>query len=181
MGGKMEHLLVKTDTGHLKIIQKNEIFFVDGTDTLNIYLKQVPNVPVRVKINIKDFHRVLIGEVDFFDVFQDVEEVISGVKGKLAEEDKGELSQKGLLKNEVADEKEVEQVKKEFLAGKKLVKGTFDKAELVSEKEKKRLEEETNKRIAEELGSDPDELPSFSMKRKQRTKEETKKSSNTWG
>ena len=166
----MDYLLVKTDTGHLKIIQRSEIFFVDGAGTLNIYLKQVPTVPVRVKMNIKDFHRVLIGEVDFFDVFQDGEDVISGVKGKPAEEDKGELLQKGLLKNEVADEKEIKQVKKEFHTGQKLVKGSFDKAELASEKEKKKLEEETNKRIAEELGSDPDELPSFSMKRQQRTK-----------
>lgn len=156
LGGKM-FILLKTDTGSLRTINTDDISYLDGTDksSTKLFLKTFPDFPIRVGMTIKDLHKVINGEVDFFDVYVD--------QG-FAEHDDTVLQDKGLVKNEKASDEEVDQVKKEFLAGKRLVKGELGEAKTV----------------------DPSEIPTFSKKKKKdvakkvEKKEVTETASSVW-
>jgi hypothetical protein len=103
-------ILIKTDTGARKVINTEDISFVDApSSTISvIYTKTNPDFPIRVEMNIKDFVRVISGEVEF--------DALDKTAGKYTEfQDESKIELVGPVKP--SSPEEIDEVKKEISEG----------------------------------------------------------------
>lgn len=119
-------ILIKTDTGQYRGFNTDNIAFYDGSeaDVTKVYLKTNLDFDIRVDLNVKDFFKVIKGEVDFFDVYK--------TKG-LAEyrEEKTEVEEKK-VEEEVKEKKPIPS-----FATKRKLDGAKKKEQTVEEPKKK--------------------------------------------
>jgi len=143
-------ILLKTDTGSLRTINTDDISYLDGSEgsATKLYLKTFPEFPIRVGMVIRDLHKVVAGEAEFFDLYK-----MEGVY----EEDPNACGTNPDLKE--ASKEDIAQVKKEFLAGKKLVSGDMGEGKLDSKVVAEVAAEKVEEKIAKEI-------PTFSKKKK---------------
>lgn len=148
------YIFLETEIGLKRIINSQEVFFVEGTgeSACRVYLKQTPDMPVRLSISIEDFYKVLKGEADFFSFYK--------TKGVFAAYQDDSLQKAGFLKDGKSSPEEIAKVQEEFIKeGRKLVSGTF-------------------KEVKEEVKSEP--IPSFSKKKKPEPVAAKPERSNVW-
>jgi len=103
-------ILIKTDTGSKKVINTEDISFVDAPSSSIsvVYTKSNPDFPNRVEMNINDFVKVLNGEAKYEDL-----DKTSGKYTEFQDESKIELA--GPIKDSTPSE--LEEVKKEISRG----------------------------------------------------------------
>ena len=138
------HILIKTDTGKLEILNTDDISKVEGNETnfAKVYLKTFPDFAIRIGCNIRDFYKVLNGE-DFFQFCK--------LDGFYAEHTDGsELKKSGKLKDGVASEEDLEQVKAEFAVGLDTTPAELDATKKKAPSFSKKKKKDAEKKLAEE-------------------------------
>jgi len=126
-------ILIRTDLGTMRLINTDNISYVDAVSSMSckLELKSNPGFDVRIGMGIEDFYKVVKGEAEFLDLYVD-----QGYQ-KTIENSSKELGSLE-FKEETDESKErLEEFKKELKPLRSLKPSTFskNKAELPAKKE----------------------------------------------
>jgi len=142
------HILIKTDTGNFRIINTDNISFIDGNEKkyAKVYMKDQLDFPIRVGMNIENLYEVILGKKDFFELYKE-----DGVYSTYTcEGDEKPVN----VEATIEEKKEFE---KEFKSGKTLVGAMGESVSVKSDEipsfsKKKKIDKEKKKTEEPSLG-----------------------------